>query len=481
MRYTEIAIAKPFEGVPKINFPDIFGASPDKEIIVKIPVTGKRPLKYGVENLPDGLFLDNGIITGKVKKEGNYQVVFTAENELGKCSKNVTFEIKENNILLTPLMGFTSWNAFGTKVSQEKMLKTAHKLVSSGITEYGYSYVNLDSGWQKEYGGKYDAIMPNEKFPDMKGMCDEIHSLGLKCGIYSTPMLTAFGCPSEFSSIPGCTKGEPDELFSLNMEGIGKIRKEAENVKQWTEWGFDYLKYDWTPSDTYNAELMRRELVKSPRDFGYSIATKASPENINYWSKYVNSYRHNPDALGDWDNFQRVLSSYDDFVTTNKKGHFFDLDMLDVGDCKMIRTEHIGYTGKEFTEDEQLCVYSSRAFFMSPIQISSTLENLNEFELSMYCNEEIIAINQDIGFFPAFPYLAEMNNGKNIRVFKRKLSDGSYAIAAFNLGDKIENVKIYLEKPSKIRDVWAKKDLGETDIINTYMHSHTVRIYKISE
>ena len=47
------------------------------------------------------------------------------------------------------------------------------------------------------------------------------------------------------------------------------------------------------------------------------------------------------------------------------------------------------------TEDEQIVAYTMRAFLNSPIQISSTLEAVDEFELSLYCNEEIIAINQD--------------------------------------------------------------------------------------
>lgn len=63
-----------------------------------------------------------------------------------------------------------------------------------------------------------------------------------KCGIYSTPMLRAWGCPVELESIPSCTQGEPDELFSERNKGIGVIRKERNNVLQWTEWGFDYLK-----------------------------------------------------------------------------------------------------------------------------------------------------------------------------------------------------------------------------------------------
>ena len=473
MHYTEIAISKPFEGEPKINMADLFGASANKPIILRLPVTGERPITYSAKNLPEGLTLNENIITGKVPGEGEYKVTFIAENRLGRCEKDVVFEIKENNILLTPLMGFTSWNAFGPDVTQEKLEKIAQKLVDSGIAEYGYSYVNMDSGWQKEYGGEYDAIMPSEKFPDMKKMTDTIHALGLKCGIYSTPMLTAWGCPKELKSIPGCTQGERDIMFADINTGIGKIRKEKNNVKQWTEWGFDYLKYDWKPCDPYNAKLMKEELLKSERDFGLCLSTIARPEYVDYWNTVANSYRHNWDSMGYWENFMLIYNTYRDFINTMKKGHFFDLDMLDIGTCELEDVRH------SFTEDEQIIVYSLRAFMGSPIQISSTLEELNEFELSVYCNEEIIAINQDTLFSSARPYYICKEGKKNTQIFTRKLSDGNDAYVVFNLGEESDLTKIYLDKKCKIRDVWAKKDIGETDIISQRLKPHTVRIFKV--
>ena len=442
---------------------------------MRIPVTGKKPITYEAKNLPQGLVLENGIITGRVKESGNYCVTLMAENDLGKDEKILTFEIRENAVLLTPLLGFTSWNAFGPDVSQNKIEKITKKMIDSGICEYGYSYINTDSGWQKEYGGKYDAIMPNEKFPDMKKMCDTIHSYGLKCGIYSTPMLTAWGCPKEFETIPGCTQGEPDELFSDTNLGIGKIRKERNNVMQWEEWGFDYLKYDWSPCDPYNAELMRSELIKSSRDFGFSTSVASRPEYTNYWSKYCNSYRNNIDALGHWDNFKLICDSYKDFIMAMKKGHFFDLDMLDIGTCELF-TE-----GSQFNEDEQIAVYSLRAFMGSPIQISSNLENLSEFELSVYCNEEVIAINQDVSFSSAKPFLMIENNNKCVHLYKRKLSNGDYAILAINFGEKTEKIDLYLENTAIIRDVWAKKDLETNNTTVFWMNPHTARIFRMHE
>lgn len=485
MRYTQIASVKPFEGAPKINLPSVFGASPKKPFLMRIGASGERPIKFSAENLPEGLKLRENVIEGAVLKSGKYKIKLTAENALGKDEKYVSLEIGRGKLLLTPLMGFTSWNAFAFEgLTQKKMEYTAKRLEETGLVEYGYNYVNIDSGWQGEYGGKFDAVMPNEKFPDMKGFCDRLHKKGFKCGIYSTPMLHAFGCSMQRKPLPlGCTQGEPDEMFADERGGIGKIRKEKNNALQWADWGFDYLKYDWRPSDPYNAELMRRELEKTDRDFGYSVTVKARPEYHKYWEKYCSSYRCNPDSVGNFKNLLEIYESYFDFIEYVNRGHFFDLDMLDLGPSDLF--EMFGfYDNKDFgyTEDEQLVVYSTRAFLASPIQISGKLDTLSDFEISMYCNDEIIAINQDALAAPAMPYMLIEKGEKKLHVLKRKLADGSYALAVFNFGETTENPKIYLEEEAKVRDVWAKQDLGIMKTIRIYeMTPHTVQIFKVSK
>ena len=168
--------------------------------------------------------------------DAEFFAVVRAENAEGADERRIRFVVAPDTRLLTPLMGFTSWNAFGSRVTQERMEKTADALVASGLADYGYGYVNIDSGWQREYGGPFDAIQPNAKFPDMKGFCERTHAKGLKCGIYSTPMLKAWGCPEEFESIPGCSRGEPDPLYSCTAP-IGSEKLERNNVRQWDEWG----------------------------------------------------------------------------------------------------------------------------------------------------------------------------------------------------------------------------------------------------
>src|SRR5258708_7610305 len=84
-------------------------------------------------------------------------------------------------------MGWNSWNCWGSKVSAEKVLQSARGMVESGLINHGWTYINIDDAWQDKRGGKFNAIQGNDKFPDMKELCDAIHGMGLKAGIYSTP------------------------------------------------------------------------------------------------------------------------------------------------------------------------------------------------------------------------------------------------------------------------------------------------------
>ncbi len=100
--------------------------------------------------------------------------------------------IAGDRIALTPPMGWNSWNCWGGQVSEEKVRAAARAFVSLGLREHGWSYVNIDDGWQGVRGGPFNAIQPNTKFPDMAGLAEEVHSLGLKLGIYSTPWRSSF-------------------------------------------------------------------------------------------------------------------------------------------------------------------------------------------------------------------------------------------------------------------------------------------------
>src|SRR5215472_12898178 len=93
---------------------------------------------------------------------------------------------KIEGLALTPPMGWNSWNKFHCNVSESLIRETADAMVSTGMKDAGYQYVNIDDCWH----GTRDSlgfIRPDSAhFPSgMKALADYIHSKGLKLGIYS--------------------------------------------------------------------------------------------------------------------------------------------------------------------------------------------------------------------------------------------------------------------------------------------------------
>ena len=190
------------EGAPRINGPRVYGVTPGREFLYAFPTCGSRDgLKFAVSGgrLPPGAALDakTGVLSGKVEKAGEYPFEVSAANSLGSARKRFSLVVGGRRAL-TPPMGWTSWSAFTTDVDQELVEATAKAIVGKGLAAHGYAYVNVDSCWQGQRNSpKNAALQPNEKFPDMGGMVKKIHALGLKAGIYSTPMVHAWGTRRE--------------------------------------------------------------------------------------------------------------------------------------------------------------------------------------------------------------------------------------------------------------------------------------------
>jgi len=453
---------------PKINGPDIYGARPGNAFLYKIPATGVKPLTYSADSLPAGLALDaaTGIVTGSVAQKGDYPVVFSVHNRLGTVSKKFTIKIGDV-IGLTPALGWNSWNAFGLSVNDAKV-RVAAKTIADKLSAHGWSYVNIDDGWEAPQRAATGEIVANEKFPDMKALSDYVHSLGLKFGIYSSPGPKTCG------------------------GYLGSYQHEEQDAKTYADWGVDYLKYDWCsygdiaprePSlDDYKKpyQVMRAALDKANRDIMFSFCQYGMGDSWN-WAGEVggNSWRTTGDINDSWGSMSGIGFHQQAEAPHARPGHYNDPDMLVVGKVGWGDAQH----NTKLTPDEQYTHISLWSLLASPLLIGCDLGHLDRFTLNLLTNDEVIAINQDhLG-----KEAVEVLKKDGYLVYVKELQDGGKAVGIFNVSDKYQTININwtelgISGVTKVRDVWRQKYLiTDNKGLKASVPSHGVVLVKVNK
>jgi alpha-galactosidase len=475
---------------PRINGPTIFGVRPGAPFLYTIPATGERPMTFAVDNLPAGLALDSatGRITGSIATRGTFPIVFRAVNARGADRKNFRIVVGDR-IALTPPLGWNSWNCWAGAVDQDKVLRSARALVSSGLAQHGWTYVNIDDTWQGERGGPYNAILGNEKFPDMKGLCDTLHAMGLKAGIYSTPWITSYAGfvgGSADNAKGEWTKIEGAEHYRTNHR-LGQFGFETNDAKQWAAWGFDYLKYDWHPNDVAHTKAMAIALRATGRDIVFSLSNAAPIDHAAELAEWANAWRTTGDIVDAWApsatqwwqySVSEIGFNQDAWTRYAGPGHWNDPDMLVLGWVGWGPQLH----ATRLTPAEQYTHFTLWAMLSAPLLIGCDLERLDAFTLGLLSNDEVLAVNQDALGQPA----RRIATIGAIDVFKKPLEDGSVALGFFNRGDIAHTIPINfhhlgLEGRQLFRDLWRQKDIGTFDkMASVTVEPHNVVLYKAS-
>ena len=484
---TPLILTPPSAAQPRINGPTVFGARPGSPLLYSIPATGERPIGFSVEGLPQGLAVDSatGRIRGVLKKTGVYPVVLRAKNARGSAQKAFRIVVGRQ-ICLTPPLGWNSWNCWAAAVDQDKVLRSARAMVKSGLIDHGWTYVNIDDTWQGQRGGPLGGLQANKKFPDMKGLCDEVHAMGLKAGIYSTPWITSY------AKFAGGSSDDPAGAWSEKLANEkywrhGKYSFAANDARQWAAWGFDYLKYDWNPNDLPHVEAMSVALRQSGRDIVYSLSNAAPFAQAADWARLANCWRTTGDIWDYWDHtdidwrysVSEIAFTQDAWAPYAGPGHWNDTDMLVVGEVGWGPQLH----ATKLTPDEQYTHISMWCLLSAPLLIGCDMERLDPFTLSLLTNDDVLAINQD-----ALGKQAKLAAALGaLDVFVKELEDGSKALGFFNRGD--QERKFVFNKLSRVgvagkqhvRDLWRQKDLPDaTGTVEVTVRPHGVVLLKFS-
>ncbi|MFI3317622.1 MAG: glycoside hydrolase family 27 protein [Rikenellaceae bacterium] len=481
-------LTPPAPASAQIHGASLFGVRPGHPFLYSIPATGERPMRYSVKNLPEGLSLcsESGVISGVVKDEkgSNIEIVLVAENAFGRDEKPLEIIIGEQ-ICLTPPLGWNSWNCWGARVTQANVEASAQAMYDKGLVNYGWTYINIDDGWQGNVrGGKYHAIQPDKvKFPDMQAMCDKIHAMGMKVGIYSSPWVTTYAKYIGGSSYTADGAWDRSMIDKKGVKGADKkwqaiapFRFEANDAKQWAEWGMDYLKYDWYLNDSLSVVRMAKALRESGRDIVFSLSNSAPQELANVCKEYAQVWRTTGDLKDRWSgegNHKAICDvwpihrSWLDDAFRGSAGHFPDPDMLVVGNVDHGKQ----MSPSNLTPDEQYSHISLWSLWSAPLLIGCPIEQLDEFTLGLLTNSEVLALQQD--------RLAEAGASviynDEVEIICKRLYGGDIAVGLFNLTDSEREITIDwqslgVDRSRRVRDLWRQRDIGR------YNGSFTARV-----
>lgn len=450
---------------PKINGPKVFGVRPTHPILFTIAASGKRPMKFSADHLPDGVKLDvkTGQISGSLSQTGEYKIILHAKNSLGEATRIFKIIVGET-IALTPPMGWNSWNVYASKVTQELVLANVRAMVTSGLINHGWSYMNTDDLWQGKRGGKFHGILPDSStFPNLQLMVDEIHQLGLKAGIYSTPWVESYGhhIGGSANNSEGTferTKENIPRNKKLLPYAIGKYTFYDKDANQLAMWGFDYLKYDWNPAELPETKAMYDALRATDRDVVYSLSNSIPFASIGELSKIANAWRTGGDIRDNWKSLKSRLLTQDKWAPFARPGHWNDPDMMILG--------WVGW-GKgpyptHLTPDEQYCHMSAWCLQSVPLLLGNDLTKLDPYTISLLTNDEVLEVNQDVLGKQA----TVVSKIDSCGVLAKDLEDGSKAAGLFNVTDSITRKltvkwgELGIKGKYIVRDLWRQKDLG---------------------
>lgn len=445
-------------------------------------------MNFAAEGLPQGLTLDasTGRITGAIAKPREYPVILIAKNSRGGARKAFKIVVGEA-IGLTPAMGWNSWNCFAGHVDQEKVLRAANALVASGLDQHGWTYINIDDTWQGDRNFPDHALQPNpKKFPDMQALCNAIHALGLKAGIYSTPWTVSYAHRIGGSSVNADGSKDTNNYGRTPKNckqlpyAIGPYSFATQDAAQWARWGMDYLKYDWAPVEAPETKVMHDALRATGRDIILSLSNN-DPKTligcIENVAPNAQSWRTTGDIIDTWRSMVGIGLAQQDWVPYQSPGHCNDPDMLVVG--------WVGWGNSHptrLTPDEQYTHISLWSLLSAPLILGCDLEKLDPFTKGLLCNDEVIAIDQDALVKPAMCVTPE----GNLKVYVKELSDGTKAVGIFNIGPGPASVTLDwkqagLTGPQILRDLWRQSDIGElSGSYSAKIPAHGVLLLKVT-
>jgi alpha-galactosidase len=373
----------------------------------------------------------------------------------------------DNGAGLRPTLGWNSWNVYKEALDENVVRETAKMLISTGLAAKGFVYVNLDDCWH-EYNrsaSSGDLIPDAAKFPTpMKKLVDDIHSLGLKFGIYT------------------------DVGYKTCQKRPGTYGHETQDAELFANWEVDFVKSDscFTSADPTsqpaNGTLCYEDYQKfaaalnaTGRSMVHSVKGPCGEHRAGIISdpctpvdayNVANLRRAANDVRNEWDSCMSVLEQAVAVTQYSRPGFFLDMDILEIGNGVL-------------TPFEERSVFSLWCALKSPLLLGNNMTNITQATLDIVGNVEMLAVNQDLLGMPA-KLIINQTDGVQVyagplgeaRQAARKGSEAvdEHVVVIFNSGDKEAEINVLWSQVGACDEgkscTWDVLDLWTGDVLS---------------
>ena len=350
----------------------------------------------------------------------------------------------------TPPMGWNDWNRFGCDINEQIVRQTADAIVSSGLADAGYEYVNVDDCWEATSRDANGNLTNDpEKFPSgMAALADYVHAKGLKFGIY-----TAAG-----------------DFTCQHRPGSGGHY--AADAQQFASWGVDYVKFDWCGAKNGSPQQLAAQFRTALDATGRPLLLTASRHGEPWtWSPQpAQTTRSSADIEDNWNTMLRNVEEEAGLAKYAGPGHWNDPDMLEVGNGGMSATTYQAH-------------FSLWSLLAAPLISGTDLRDASPQTLSILGNREVIAVDQDQAGVQGDRIFTDGDR----EVWVKPLADGSRAVVLFNRGITARQIDttagavgLPQARDYAVRVLWAHDTRVSSGPISAFVPPHGAAMYRIS-
>ena len=419
-----------------------------------------------------------------------------------------------------PPMGWNSWNCLGWDAN-ELEVRAAAEYMAKNLKHLGYEYIVIDMLW---YGDsvatdfetfvqetipvkpnysidEFGRLLPDPvKYPSsvngqgFKPLADYVHSLGLKFGVHLLRGIPWQAADNNMkikgTEIGAASIAQPDKgcdwyngFYGIDMNKPGAQEYYNSVFQLFAEWGIDFVKAD----DMNDPDIvgMSRAMRSSGRPMVLSVVP--NEQNIPLLKENVHMARTGADFWDVWQMLKVGFSVAAKAVKNSGSGYWPDLDMLPAGKLGI----KISYKGpnpriSNFNNDELHTLFTLWYISRMPLMFGGYLPETDAATLELLTNEEALAVNRHC----INPRQIKFKNA--VIIWAADIPDSQDKYLAFfnqweskepvNMKVKFDQLGLSATETYKVRDLWAKKDLGEfKGEFSNPIIAHGAGLYRISK